>query len=83
MTSTTEASLDLFSKRKEDVLCTLNGFEQMNGENNNCIIHEDSSHSSTIALSGSTCGGKNALRPIKLPLVPRLPSYTTWVFLDR
>lgn len=74
---------DLLSKRKEDVLCTLNGFDQTNGENDNGINHEDNLHASTTVSSGNNYGGKNALRPIKIPAVPQLPPYTTWVFLDR
>ncbi|KAH9314284.1 hypothetical protein KI387_022911 [Taxus chinensis] len=48
-------------------------------ENVNCL--EESLSASSI--SGSNCGGKNGVRPIKLPEVHKIPPYTTWIFLDR
>uniref|UniRef100_A0A1D1Y7A5 Histone-lysine N-methyltransferase EZ1 n=1 Tax=Anthurium amnicola TaxID=1678845 RepID=A0A1D1Y7A5_9ARAE len=82
-TTGTDIASDLLTRRKENVLCTLNGFDQTIGEKDNGVGHEDSSFTSSAVLSGNNYGGKNAFRPIKLPEVPKLPPYTTWIFLDR
>ncbi|MQM06923.1 hypothetical protein Taro_039753, partial [Colocasia esculenta] len=82
-TNGNDENLDLLARRKENVLCTLNGFDQANGEKDNGSSHEDSSYTSSAVLSVNNYGGKNAFRPIKLPEVPKLPPYTTWIFLDR
>ncbi|XP_078431047.1 SET domain-containing protein isoform X2 [Wolffia australiana] len=74
---------NLLTKKKEDLLCTLNGFDQLNGGIDNCVSHEDNPNTSTTVLSGNNYGGKNGLRPLKIPAMSPLPPYTTWVFLDR
>lgn len=73
-------SVDLLSKRQKDAFNMHNGIDVNNG--NKDTIDEDS-HASTAVLLGSNVAVKNAVRPIKLMEVKRLPPYTTWIFLDR
>lgn len=75
-------SLDLLTKRQKDAIDMHNGIHASNGDGDSNGFQEDS-HGSTAVLLGSNVAVKNAVRPIKLPEVKRLPSYTTWIFLDR
>lgn len=34
-------------------------------------------------IFGSTSGGRTAVRPIKLPVQPNVPPYTSWIYLER
>ncbi|XP_058080558.1 histone-lysine N-methyltransferase CLF isoform X2 [Magnolia sinica] len=81
--SNNDTTTDLLTKRQEDALCMLNGLDLSNGEKDNCSSQEDSLQSSSTVLLGSSFGGKNIVRPIKLQEVQKLPPYTTWIFLDR
>ncbi|XP_042415466.1 histone-lysine N-methyltransferase EZ1-like [Zingiber officinale] len=72
---------DLLTRRQDDALCTLNSLEQ-SGEKDSGSCQEESSYASTAVLIGNNFGGKN-VQLIKLPEVPKLPLYTTWIFLDR
>ncbi|KAK3131692.1 hypothetical protein QOZ80_6AG0510020 [Eleusine coracana subsp. coracana] len=49
----------------------------------NKINLNESSFSTSNGIMGGNFGAKNAIRPIKLPEVEKLPPYTTWIFLDR
>ncbi|KAL2348378.1 hypothetical protein Fmac_002378 [Flemingia macrophylla] len=75
-------SLDLLTKRQKDAIDMHNGVHASNGDMESNGYHEDN-HGSTAVLLGSNVAVKNAVRPIKLPEVKRLPPYTTWIFLDR
>lgn len=77
-----EASGDLLAKRQKDALDMHNGIGTSNGDNESCSSQEDGYAPSAILL-GSSIAVKNAVRPIKLPEVNKLPPYTTWIFLDR
>lgn len=70
--------VDLLTKRQTDAIGMQNGIETSSGDND-CHYNE----SSTAVLMGSSIPVKNAVRPIKLAEVKRLPPYTTWIFLDR
>lgn len=76
-------SENLLRKRQEEAVCALKRFGVVNGEKDKTNIHEDSLPSSSAVLLGINYGAKNSVRPIKLPEVPKLPPYTTWIFLDR
>lgn len=78
----TNRGLDLLTKRQKDAIDMHNGVHASNGDRESNGYHEDS-HGSTAVLLGSNVAVKNAVRPIKLPEVKRLPPYTTWIFLDR
>nr|KYP66826.1 Histone-lysine N-methyltransferase CLF [Cajanus cajan] len=78
----TDRSLDLLTKRQKDAIDMHNGVHASNGDMESNGYHEDN-HGSTAVLLGSNVTVKNAVRPIKLPEVKRLPPYTTWIFLDR
>lgn len=75
-------SLDLLTKRQKDAIDMHNGVHASNGDVESNGYHDDN-HGSTAVLLGSNVAVKNAVRPIKLPEVKRLPPYTTWIFLDR
>ncbi|XP_072979738.1 histone-lysine N-methyltransferase CLF [Typha angustifolia] len=79
----TDIDVDLLTRRQDDALCTLNSLEISAGEKDSISCEEESSYASSTVLLGSNLGGKNAIRPIKLPEVTKLPPYTTWIFLDR
>lgn len=72
-------SVDLLTKRQQDAFKLQNG-DESNGSNDSS---QEDGHGSTAVLLESNVAVKNAVRPIKLPEVKRLPPYTTWVFLDR
>ncbi|CAJ1929556.1 unnamed protein product [Sphenostylis stenocarpa] len=78
----TNGSLDLLTKRQKDAIDMHNGVHASNGDVESNGYHEDN-HGSTAVLLGSNVAVKNAVRPIKLPEVKKLPPYTTWIFLDR
>ena len=73
-------TVDLLSRRQKDAYDMQNGIDVSNGNGNGL---EDNGHESTAVLLGSNVAVKNAVRPIKLLEVKRLPPYTTWIFLDR
>lgn len=75
-------SIDLLAKRQADALGMQIGIESSNADKDSNGCHEEA-HTSTAVLLGSSIPVKNAVRPIKLPEVKRLPPYTTWIFLDR
>lgn len=74
-------SLDLLAKRQIDALGMQTGIAISNGDRDSHSYQEDTHASSTIHGFGVPV--KNAVRPIKLAEVKRLPPYTTWIFLDR
>lgn len=80
--SGTDNSIDLFTKRQNDALSMHGGIDSTNVDKDSHGSEEDG-HASTAVLLGSSIPVKNAVRPIKLPEVNRLPPYTSWVFLDR
>ncbi|CAL0311551.1 unnamed protein product [Lupinus luteus] len=75
-------SLDLLTKRQKEAVDMHNGVHESPGDRESNGYLEDN-HGSTAVLLGSNVAVKNAVRPIKLPAVTRLPPYTTWIFLDR
>nr|AIC33179.1 enhancer of zeste-like protein [Elaeis guineensis] len=81
--SNTDTDVNLLTRRQDDAPCTLNSVELSGGEKDGSSCQEESSYASSTVILGSNFGGKNAVRPIKLPEVPKLPPYTTWIFLDR
>ncbi|KAG4175594.1 hypothetical protein ERO13_A11G194300v2 [Gossypium hirsutum] len=77
--SDTDSALDLLTKRQKDALGMQNGIDASNGDKDRYNCQE----SSTAVLMGSSIPVKNAVCPIKLAEVKKLPPYTTWIFLDR
>lgn len=77
-----DKSVDLLTKRQRDALDMQNGNDANNGDKASHCSQEDG-HVSSAVLLGSSIAVKNAVRPIKLTEVKRLPPYTTWIFLDR
>ena len=75
----TDSASDLLTKRQKDALVMQNGIDISNGDKDNHSYQEPS----TAVLMGSSIPVKNAVRPIKLTEVKKLPPYTTWIFLDR
>lgn len=71
-------AVDLLTKRQKDAIGMHNGIEISSGDKD-CHYNDNS----TAVLMGSSIPVKNAVRPIKLAEVKRLPPYTTWIFLDR
>ncbi|KAI9075051.1 hypothetical protein K1719_043001 [Acacia pycnantha] len=78
----TQRSLDLLTRRQQDAIAMHNDIHASKGDEESNGYHEDN-HASTAVLLGSNVAVKNAVRPVKLPEVKRLPPYTTWIFLDR
>ncbi|KAA8531679.1 hypothetical protein F0562_006604 [Nyssa sinensis] len=78
----TYKSVDLLTKRQKDAIDMQNGIDTSNGEKDSSSSQEDG-HASSAILLGSSIAVKNAVRPIKLMEVKKLPPYTTWIFLDR
>ncbi|GER30902.1 histone-lysine N-methyltransferase CLF [Striga asiatica] len=74
--------VDLLAKRQKDAIDMHNGIGTSNGDNESSSSQDDGYAPSAILL-GSSIAVKNAVRPIKLPEVKKLPPYTTWIFLDR
>ncbi|WCJ31189.1 Histone-lysine N-methyltransferase CLF [Euphorbia peplus] len=82
--SISDSHVDLLTKRQNDALGMHCGIDSSNGERDSDVSQEDGHASSAVLLVlGSSIPVKNAVRPIKLPEVKRLPPYTTWIFLDR
>ncbi|XP_020090394.1 histone-lysine N-methyltransferase EZ1 isoform X2 [Ananas comosus] len=81
--NSTDIDVNLLTRRQDDALCTLNSLELSAGEKDSTSCQEESSYTSSVVLLGGNVGGKNAIRPIKLLEVAKLPPYTTWIFLDR
>lgn len=77
-----DGGVDLLAKRQKDAIDMHNGIGTSNGDNDSSSSQEDGYAPSAILL-GSSIAVKNAVRPIKLPEVQKLPPYTTWIFLDR
>ncbi|OVA15641.1 SET domain [Macleaya cordata] len=77
----TDNCVDLLTKRQQDALCMLNGSDITNGEKD--TNGQEDGHASSAVRLGTNFGVKNAIRPIKLAEVTKLPPYTTWIFLDR
>ncbi|KAG5245691.1 hypothetical protein OIU76_002147 [Salix suchowensis] len=80
--SGTDNGIDLFTKRQNDALSMHGGIDSSNTDKDSHASEEDG-HASTAVLLGSSIPVKNAVRPIKLPEVNKLPPYTSWIFLDR
>ncbi|KAF9682380.1 hypothetical protein SADUNF_Sadunf05G0103000 [Salix dunnii] len=80
--SGTDNGIDLFTKRQNDALSMHGGIDSSNADKDSHASEEDG-HASTAVLLGSSIPVKNAVRPIKLPEVNKLPPYTSWIFLDR
>nr|XP_043617149.1 histone-lysine N-methyltransferase CLF isoform X2 [Erigeron canadensis] len=76
-----DQTVDLLTKRQKDAIDMQNGVNSNNGDSDSSSSQEDG-HASAILL-GSSIAVKNAVRPIKLPEMKKLPPYTTWIFLDR
>lgn len=54
------------------------------GERDVVYVQEENPAAGTLVLSGS--GGaaqRTVVRFVKLPLIERIPPYTTWIFLDK
>ncbi|CAA2987453.1 histone-lysine N-methyltransferase CLF [Olea europaea subsp. europaea] len=77
-----DISVDLLAKRQKDAIDMHNCIGTSNGDNDSSSFQEDGYGSSAILL-GSSIAVKNAVRPITLPEVKKLPPYTAWFFLDR
>ncbi|GFZ18772.1 SET domain-containing protein [Actinidia rufa] len=80
--NSTDKSIDLLTKRQKDAIDMQNGIDTSNEDKDSSSSQEDGNTSSAILL-GSSIAVKNAVRPIKLTEVKKLPPYTTWIFLDR
>lgn len=78
----TDRSVDLLTKRQKDAVDMQNGVDIRSGDNDSNDSQEDG-NTSTAILLGSSIATKNAVCPIKLKEVKRIPPYTTWIFLDR
>lgn len=81
-TNDSDRSIDLLTKRQKDALDMHNGVDAANGDRDSCSSQDDA-NASTAVLLGSNVPVKNAVRPIRLTELKRLPPYTTWIFLDR
>ncbi|KAJ0795600.1 putative [histone H3]-lysine(4) N-trimethyltransferase [Helianthus annuus] len=64
----------LLTKRQKDAIDMQNGVNASNDDSDNSSSQEDG-HASAVLL-GSSIAVKNAVRPIKLPEVKKLPPYT-------
>ncbi|KAI8018591.1 Histone-lysine N-methyltransferase CLF [Camellia lanceoleosa] len=76
-----DKSIDLLTKRQKDAIDMQNGIDISNADKDSHSSQEDGQASAI--LLGSSIAVKNAVRPIKLMEVKKLPPYTTWIFLDR
>ncbi|KAK9285936.1 hypothetical protein L1049_025138 [Liquidambar formosana] len=81
-TNDADRSVDLLTKRQKDAIDMQNGVGVSNWDKDSSSSQEDG-HASSAVLLGSSIAVKNAVRPIKLTEMKRLPPYTTWIFLDR
>lgn len=78
----TQRSMNLLTRRQKDAVDMHKCINESNGNKESNGYHEDGS-GSTAVLLGSNVAVKNAVRPVKLPEVKKIPTYTTWIFLDR
>ncbi|XP_020578627.1 histone-lysine N-methyltransferase EZ1 [Phalaenopsis equestris] len=78
-----DACVDLLTRRQNDALSMLNNLDVSCPDKDSSGYQEESSHTPSAILFGHNFGGKNSIRPIKLTEMPKLPPYTTWIFLDR
>jgi hypothetical protein len=67
---------NLLTSRQEDVLCSVHSLAVSPAEEDGVSSEEESSYATSTVM-------ENAIKPVKLPEVPKLPPYTTWTFLDR
>ncbi|TKW20033.1 hypothetical protein SEVIR_4G059000v4 [Setaria viridis] len=79
----TDLASNLLTKRQDDALCTLHSADICPADKDGSSFQDESLFSSSNAILGGNLSAKNSIRPIKLPEVPKLPPYTTWIFLDR
>ncbi|KAG2604425.1 hypothetical protein PVAP13_4NG061908 [Panicum virgatum] len=79
----TDLAPNLLTKRQDDALCTLHGVDVCPADKDGSNFQDGSPFSSLNVILGGNLIAKNAIRPIKLPEVSKLPPYTTWIFLDR
>ncbi|EER89265.1 hypothetical protein BDA96_10G061500 [Sorghum bicolor] len=79
----TDLASNLLTKRQDDALCTLHSYDITPVDKDGGNFQDENPFSSSNVIFGGNLGPKNAIRPIKLPEVPKLPPYTTWIFLDR
>ncbi|XP_051140320.1 histone-lysine N-methyltransferase CLF-like isoform X2 [Andrographis paniculata] len=77
-----DGTMDLLAKRQNDAFDLHDDLETSNGDDESSSSDEDG-HPASAVLLGLTLTVKNAVCPIMLPEVKRLPPYTTWIFLDR
>ncbi|CAN6214949.1 unnamed protein product [Urochloa humidicola] len=77
----TDLASNLLTKRQDDALCALHSADICPVDKDGSNFQDENPFSSSIF--GGNIGAKNAIRPIKLPEVSKLPPYTTWIFLDR
>lgn len=77
-----DGGVDLLSKRQKDAIDMQNGIDTSNADDDS-NSSEDDGYATSAILLGSSIAVKNAVRPIKLPEVKRIPPYTSWIFLDR
>ena len=69
---------NFLTSRQDDVLCSVHSHQVPAAQDDGVSSEEESSDDT----SNGMFGGK-LTRPIQLPLVPKIPPYTTWTFLDR
>nr|CAB3469743.1 unnamed protein product [Digitaria exilis] len=79
----TDLASNLLTKRQDDALCALHSVDIYPTDKDGSNFQDESPYSSSNVILGGNLGAKNAIRPIKLPEVAKLPPYTTWIFLDR
>ncbi|XP_042425054.1 histone-lysine N-methyltransferase EZ3-like isoform X1 [Zingiber officinale] len=75
---------NMLSSRMGNALCTLSGWDVLNGTGEKEVLHiqEEIQPSGTLVI-GNNGGNKSVLRLLKLPFVEKIPPYTTWIFLDK
>ncbi|CAL5046211.1 unnamed protein product [Urochloa decumbens] len=79
----TDLASNLLTKRQDDALCALHSADICPADKDGSNFQDESPFSLSNIILGGNIGAKNAIRPIKLPEVTKLPPYTTWIFLDR
>jgi histone-lysine N-methyltransferase EZH2 len=79
----TDLAPNLLTKRQDDALCTLHSVDICPADKDGSNFQDEGPFSSSNVILGGNISAKNAIRPIKLPEVSKLPPYTTWIFLDR
>ncbi|XP_019446794.1 PREDICTED: histone-lysine N-methyltransferase CLF-like isoform X1 [Lupinus angustifolius] len=80
--SNTHRSLDLLTKRQKDAIDAHNGFQRSNGGKESSGYQEDSRGCKAVLVSYDA-PDPNSIVTIMLPQIERIPTYTTWLFLDR